>query len=147
MMVVHQGRHATVSVCLLLSGVATATSVRSRGAARQKLEGWFLTKVAWYVVFLRGNRVACSVGTAFKMGRLYTYMYVIRRMHASFLEDMDMKIDFKKDKIAKDNPRIWTMCEETSEDLARKYQDVKKHMLSKATSLEACKMLVNGSRI
>jgi hypothetical protein len=34
------------------------------------------------------------------MGRLYTY--VIRRMHASFLEDMDMKIDFKKDKIAKD---------------------------------------------
>ena len=106
MMVVHQGRHATVSVRLLLSGVATATSVqeqsagRSRGAARQKLEGWFLTKVAWYVVFLRGNRVACSVGTAFKMGRLYTY--VIRRMHASFLEDMDMKIDFKKDKIAKD---------------------------------------------
>jgi hypothetical protein len=30
MMVVHQGRHATVSVRLLLSGVATATSVQEQ---------------------------------------------------------------------------------------------------------------------
>ena len=97
-------------------------------------EGWFLTSVAWYVVFLRGNRLARSVGKAFKMGRLDPMLF---GGYTSFLEAMDMKVDFKNDKIAKhalENPGIWTMGKETPEELARKYQDVKDDMLSKATA-------------
>jgi len=95
---------------------------------------WFLTRVTWFVVFLRGTRISRSIRDAFKRDRLDPMLY---GGYTSFLEDMNMKIDYKNDKVAKaeiKNPRIWTMGEETEDMITKKIENARKILSSKAST-------------
>ena len=95
---------------------------------------WFLTRVTWFVVFLRGTRIARSIRDAFKRDRLDPMLF---GGYTSFLQDMNMKIDYENDKVAKaeiKDPRIWTMGEETEDMIAKKIENAREILSSKAST-------------